>query len=176
MLLFSTTTLRSAVHLLTFSPNSHLLLSYKQVTLSPRTPCFGTMPSHGLLGCVIELGNSNLRLREYGTKYHDRTVETYVAIPGQPTPFSIHLNSHGYIAPGLSLFVYIDGIYQTNRNKRGLTPPTPDAPNSADVEFRLGNKEDILKDGLVISRGWWFDKLNIGTLAHSQPVRPHFAH
>jgi hypothetical protein len=128
------------------------------------------MPSYGLLDCGIELGKSSLRLREYGTKYHDRTVETYVAIPSQPTPFSIHLNSHGYIAPGLSLFVYIDGIYQTNRSKRGLLPPTPDAPNAADVEFRLSNKEDILKDGHVISRGWWFEKLNIGTLPPSSPL------
>jgi hypothetical protein len=122
------------------------------------------MPSYGLLDCVIELGNSDLRLREYGTVYHDRTVETYVAIPSQPTPFGIRLNAHGYIAPGLSLFVYIDGIYQTNRNKHGLLPPTADNPASADIEFRLGKKEDILKDGHVIAREWWFEKLNIGKL------------
>jgi hypothetical protein len=131
------------------------------------------MPSYGLLDCVIELGNSNLRLREYGTRYHDRTVETYVAIPNQPTPFSICLNAHGYIAPGLSLFVYIDGIYQTNRNKRGLLPPTAETPDSGDIEFRLGNKEDILKDGRVIAREWWFEKLNIGKLSFPALLTSH---
>lgn len=117
------------------------------------------MPTNGLLECVIELGNSHLRLREYGTTYYDKTVETYVAIPSQPTPFGIRLNSHGYIAPGLSIYIFIDGIYQTNRNKRGLQPPKDD-PHSADVEFRVGHKEDLLNEGRVIARGWWFEKLN----------------
>jgi hypothetical protein len=122
------------------------------------------MPDHGLLSCAIELGDSNLRLREYGTTYHDRTVETYVAIPSQPTPFGIRLNAYGYISPGLSIWVFIDGVYQTNRNKRGIVAPSLHDPRAADVEFRVGQKEDLLRDGRVIARGWWFEKVNIGTV------------
>lgn len=118
------------------------------------------MPTSGLLECAIELGHSNLRLREYGTTYYDRTVETYVAIPSQPTPFGIRLNSYGYLAPGLSIYIFIDGVYQTNRNKRGLKPPDIDKPDSANVAFQVGHKEDLLKEGRVIARGWWFEKLN----------------
>lgn len=114
------------------------------------------MPTHGLLSCVVETGETNTRLREYGTTYFNRTVETYVAIPGKPTPFSIRLSTNSYVAPGLSIWVYIDGVYQTNRNKRGAVP------SDSKLEFHLGQKEDLLRDGRVIARGWWFEKLNIG--------------
>jgi hypothetical protein len=114
------------------------------------------MPTHGLLSCVVEIGETNTRLREYGTTYFNRTVETYVAIPGKPTPFSIRLSTNSYVAPGLSIWVYIDGVYQTNRNKRGAVP------SDSKLEFHLGQKEDLLRDGRVIARGWWFEKLNIG--------------
>lgn len=120
------------------------------------------MPAHGLLSCSIELGDTNLRLREYGTTYGNKTAETFVAIPSQPTPFGIHFNTHGYISPGLAIFVFIDGVYQTNRNKRGLKQPTINDPTAANFQVRLGQKEDLLKDGRVIARGWWFEKLNIG--------------
>lgn len=117
------------------------------------------MPNHGLLSCAIEIGDSCTRLREYGSSYFNRTVETYVAIPSKPTPFSIRLLTNSYIAPGLSIWVYVDGMYQTNRNKRGAEPP------DGKLEFHLGQKEDLLKDGRVIARGWWFEKLNIGKSA-----------
>jgi hypothetical protein len=114
------------------------------------------MPTSGLLSCSIEIGETTTRLREFGTTYHDRTCETYVAIPSRATPFSIHIKSLGYISPGLAVYVYIDGVYQTNRNKRGATR------ERGELEFHLGQKEDLLKDGRVIARGWWFEKLNIG--------------
>ncbi|KAE9981221.1 hypothetical protein EG327_006289 [Venturia inaequalis] len=119
------------------------------------------MPEHGLLSCCIELGESNTRLREYDTKYANKTVETYVAIPSQPTPFGIRLNTTGYIAPGLAVYVFIDGVYQSNRVKRNIKQPTLDDPTTANFQLRLGKKEDLLKDGRVIARGWWFEKLNI---------------
>jgi hypothetical protein len=117
------------------------------------------MPTSGLLSCSMEIGQSTARLREYGTTYSDRTVETYVAIPSKPTPFSIRVKSTGYIAPGLAVYVYIDSVYQTNRNKRGATR------EHGELEFHLGQKEDLLRDGRVIARGWWFEKLNIGECA-----------
>lgn len=120
------------------------------------------MPTHGLLSCAIELGESCVRLQEYGTTYHDRTVETYVAIPSKSSPFSIRLTSSDYIAPGLAVYVFIDGTYQTNRNKCGLVPPGSEDPGSSKVEFHLGQKENLLKDGRVIARGWWFEKMNVG--------------
>lgn len=117
------------------------------------------MPHRDLLSCFVEIGESTSRLREYGTTYHNRTVETYVAIPSKPTPFSIRLSTNGYVAPGLAVYVFIDGIYQTNRNRRGATL------EHGKLEFHLGQKEDLLKEGRVIARGWWFEKLNIGSLS-----------
>jgi hypothetical protein len=115
------------------------------------------MPHHSLLSCFIEIGESTTRLREYGTTYHDRTCETYVAIPSKATPFSIRLTTNSYVAPGLAVYVFIDSVYQTNRNRRGAT-----IENGKQLEFHLGMKEDLLRDGRVIARGWWFEKLNIG--------------
>lgn len=117
------------------------------------------MPHHNLLSCFVEIGESTTRLREYGTTYYDRTVETYVAIPSKRTPFSIRLSTTGYVAPGLAVYVFIDSVYQTNRNRRGADP------SDGRLEFHLGQKEDLLKDGRVIARGWWFEKLNIGELS-----------
>ena len=118
------------------------------------------MPHHSLLSCFVEIGESTTRLREYGTTYQDRTCETYVAIPSKPTPFSIRLMTESYVAPGIAVYVFIDGVYQTNRNKRGATHEKPK------LEFHLGMKEDLLKDGRVIARAWMFEKMNIGECTH----------
>ena len=40
-----------------------------------------------------------------------------------PSPFSVHLTSHGYTAPGLAMFVYVDGVYQVNRNRHNSKIP-----------------------------------------------------
>lgn len=67
------------------------------------------MPTLKQLTCNVEWTGSKLPLREYHTIYADGYVETYIPVPSTPTPFSIHLRSHGYIAPGIAMFVYASG-------------------------------------------------------------------
>ena len=102
-------------------------------------------------------------MQEYQTSYADGFVETYVAIPSVPTPFSVHLKSHGYIAPGLAMFVYMDGIYQCNRNRRNLK--IPDGTSSSkhtEVDFHVRQKEEMTSDGTFIGKQWRFEKLRPG--------------
>ncbi|KIV99502.1 uncharacterized protein PV09_08807 [Verruconis gallopava] len=121
------------------------------------------MPTLGLLSCAVEIGEARTRLREYRTTYCDRTVETFVAIPSKPTPFSIRLFTTGYIAPGLAIAVYIDGVYQLHRIKLGAVP------SNGKLEFHVGHNEDLLKNGRVIARGWSFQKHNI-VHGHIEPT------
>lgn len=128
-------------------------------TIQPRN-----MPTFQQLACHIEQAGSNLKLREYGTTYGDGFVETFVAIPDEPRGFSIHLTSSAYIAPGLAIFVYVDGVYQCNRNRRGQEIPDKDTPlEGSFVEFRVRQKEEKRFDGTFIGRSWNFEKLNVGT-------------
>lgn len=64
------------------------------------------MPTLKQLTCNVEWAGSRLSLQEYNTIYADGYVETFIAVPSTPTPFSVHLKSQGYIAPGLAMFVY----------------------------------------------------------------------
>jgi len=126
------------------------------------------MPTFQQLACHIEQAESNLKLREYGTTYGDGFVDTFVAIPDEPCGFSIHLTSSGYIAPGLAMFVYMDGVYQCNRNRRGLKIPDKDTPlERCFAEFRVRQKEEKRSDGTFIGRSWNFEKLNVGTYSNS---------
>ncbi len=68
------------------------------------------MPTLKQLTCNVEWAGSRLPLQEHHTIYADGYVETFIAIPLIPSPFSIHLRSHGYIAPGLAMFVYASGF------------------------------------------------------------------
>lgn len=122
------------------------------------------MPTLKQLTCQIERGPLNLPLREYNTKYADGFVETHIIVPTQPSPFSVHLTSDGYIAPGLAMFVYIDGVPQCNRNRRGLIAPTMDSKLlETNIDFRVRQKEDKVSDGKYIGREWSFEALNTGT-------------
>ncbi|KAK5742932.1 hypothetical protein LTR17_002942 [Elasticomyces elasticus] len=56
------------------------------------------MPTLEQITCSIELGSSNAKLKEYGARYSDGTVETFIAIPETGVPFVIHIESKGYIA------------------------------------------------------------------------------
>lgn len=120
------------------------------------------MPSLNRLTCHIELNPSNLRLREHDTTYGDGVVETFIAIPKRSTTFSIHLTSNGYIAPGLSMFVYIDGVYQCNRNRTDLQLPNEQhSSRRSEVDFRVRQKEVRRNDDFV-GHDWSFAKLNVG--------------
>lgn len=124
------------------------------------------MPTLKHLTCHVEWSSSNIPLEEYNTTYTDGYVSTYIAIPSTPTPFSIHLTSHGYIAPGLAMFVYMDGVYQVNRNRRNLKIPGEGTKRShTEVDFRVRQKEELLWDGSFEGKEWRFEKANIGKSA-----------
>ena len=130
------------------------------------------MPTLKHLTCHVEWSASNLPLEEYNTTYADGFVSTYIAIPSTPTPFCIHLTSHGYIAPGLAMFVYMDGVYQVNRNRRNLKIPGEGTKRShMEVDFRVRQKEELLWDGSFEGKEWRFERVNIGKSAYSSGVR-----
>lgn len=120
------------------------------------------MPTLKQLICTVEWSASgpNLPLQEYRTAYSDGLVETYIAIPPVPTPFSIRLKSDGYIAPGLSMFVYIDGQYQCNRGRNKLKIPTSATlQQQTNVDFVVRQKEEPIAGGGFIGRQWMFGGL-----------------
>lgn len=122
------------------------------------------MPALKQLTCTVETGADNIPLTEYKTEYADGFVETYIRVPSNEATFSIHLKSHGYIAPGLAMFVFMDGIPQCNRNRRGLTIPTASSkPFDTEIDFRVRQKEDRVDSRKFIGREWTFAQLNTGT-------------
>ncbi|KAF2442574.1 hypothetical protein P171DRAFT_316131, partial [Karstenula rhodostoma CBS 690.94] len=118
------------------------------------------MPSLKDLNCFIELTNGKTQLREFGTIYGDGCVETFVAVPEQPQPFAIRLSSRKFIAPGLAMYVFIDGVYQCNRNRQNLKLRNPPDRKSL-VDFVVRQKEERHDDGMIIARDWNFERLDI---------------
>ena len=131
------------------------------------------MPSLKDLNCVIELSESQQALQEFGTTYGDGFVETFIPVPSKLQTFSIHLTSNKFIAPGVAIFVYVDGVYQCNRNRQDLKLRKPSDSRSL-VDFRVRQKEERQDDGSMVAREWAFDKLNIGKFCEdstkSQPA------
>ena len=120
------------------------------------------MPTLRQVTCNIELSPSNEPLKEYKTVYHDGFVETYVAVPSKPSNFSIHLSTSGYIAEGISMFVYIDGVYQCNRYRGYLVRPDGTTNRvETEVDFRVRQKEERQGEEKFIGREWTFEALNI---------------
>ncbi|KAL9100896.1 MAG: hypothetical protein Q9163_003788 [Psora crenata] len=100
---------------------------------------------------------------EYQTMYADGYVETYVAVPVLPTPFCIHLESNGYIAPGLAMFVYIDGVYQCNRNRHNLKGPGEvNSRMQTEVNFKVRQQEEWMSDGTFEGKQWRFERVKTG--------------
>lgn len=121
------------------------------------------MPTLKQIKCSVELGAGNIGLKEYGAKYGDSSVQTFIAVPNTDIPFTIHVETQGYIAPGLALFVFMDGEYQCNRNRVGLRLPGPGVdPADYETEFRLQQKEEKTAYGSFVSRKWSFKKLQTG--------------
>ena len=90
----------------------------------------------------------------------DGLVETFIAVPLIPTPFSIRLQSDGYIAPGLSMFVYIDGEYQCNRGRNNLKIPNELTPkHHTNIDFVVRQKEEALAGGQFLGKQWRFEEL-----------------
>lgn len=122
------------------------------------------MPTLKQLTCSIEVGHNNTKLKEYERIYRDGGVQCFVAVPNREIPFSIHLSTQGWIAPGLAMFVFIDGEYQCNRNKRCASLPGGGG-DEANLEFRVRQKEEKLPNGKFIGRDWNFTELRTGMLS-----------
>lgn len=122
------------------------------------------MPILRQISCHIHLTDPlNTKLEERRTKYGDGFVETFVAVPDEPSEFCIALTSSGFIAPGISMFVFMDGQYQCNRNRRGLVIPGKGVPSfQTEVKFVVRQKEHKRADGKFVGRPWRFEKLNVG--------------
>lgn len=123
------------------------------------------MPTLKQLTCTVEWSASGLSLplQEHGTAYFDGLVETYIAIPAVSTPFAIRLRSDGYIAPGLSMFVYIDGEYQCNRGRNNLKIPSGTTQkHQTNVDFIVRQKEEVIPGGQFLGRQWMFGEPSRG--------------
>ena len=95
---------------------------------------------------MIELSESQQALQEFGTTYGDGFVETFIPVPSKPQTFSIHLTSNKFIAPGVAIFVYVDGVYQCNRNRQDLKLRKPSDSRGGDHLAR--------RPGGVHATGW----------------------
>ena len=121
------------------------------------------MPTLKQITCHVEWSDSDLPLHEYQTIYADGFVETYVAVPPISTAFSVHLRSRGYIAPGLAMFVYMDGEYQCNRNRSNLKIPSEAKKSKqTEVDFKVRQKEELMPDGSFSGKQWKFESLRTG--------------
>lgn len=121
------------------------------------------MPTLKQLTCSVEGSDSGIPLPEHSTSYADGFVRTYIAVPSMPTPFSIRLRSNGYIAPGLAMFVYLDGVYQCNRNRHNLKiPDGTSTRKQTEVNFHVRQKEEMMIDGTYRAKQWRFQKLDVG--------------
>ena len=124
------------------------------------------MPPLRNLVCQVEWNSRNhIALKEHKVAYCDGFVECCLAIPTSPTNFAIHLTSHGYIAPGLAMFVYINDKYQCNRNRHKLLIPADGVDREdCEIDFRVRQKEDRKQDGTWDGKPWSFQKVTDGKL------------
>lgn len=66
-----------------------------------------------------------------------------------------------FYALKLTSVVFIDGVYQCNRNRQDLKLRKATDSRSL-VDFRVRQKEEKQEDGTMIAREWKFEKLDIG--------------
>jgi hypothetical protein len=122
------------------------------------------MPLLKDLHCSIELSGAHSPIPEFGTVYGDALVETSISVPADQQAFTIHLSSRNFIAPGIAMFVFIDGVYQCNRNRQDLRLREPLDSRSL-VDFRVRQKEEKRGDGSMVAREWTFGELGSGRIA-----------
>lgn len=121
------------------------------------------MPVLKQIEVSVKLGRSDTKLKEYGTRYSDGFVETFVAVPDTDLPFWIHAVCEGDVAPGLAGFVFIDGEYQCNRNSFGPILPGKGS-SQQEIDLRFRQKEEKARYADLVGRDWIFTKLNRGKL------------
>ena len=123
------------------------------------------MPRLKQLDCQIKWAGSTLPLKEHHVSYGDGFVHSYVAVPPIATPFYIQLKSNGFIAPGLAMFVYIDGEYHCNRNRCNLKAMNEaTAKHQIEVDFIVRQKEKPVPGGQFVAKQWRFRPDNTGII------------
>ena len=125
------------------------------------------MPTLNHVTSTVRLANAlDEPVPEYATAYSDRAVSAYIAIPQHRSWFEIHLDSDGYVAPGLAAFVYVDGTYAGNKNAVGFAPRRANC-----LRLVFDGFEELAEDGgSVTKRNWWFEEFNIGECSDHGPV------
>ncbi|KAK5127095.1 hypothetical protein LTR85_008455 [Meristemomyces frigidus] len=133
------------------------------------------MPKLKQITCSVELGPSRTTLKEYGARYSDGVVECFIAVPDTQVPFCLHIESQGYIAPGLAVFVFMDGQYQCNRNRLHLPMPADGVPTTqCEVDFCMRQKEEKTSGGTFVGRDWSFTQLNTSNADNAASLNPNF--
>lgn len=127
------------------------------------------MPSLRDLHCSITLSKVNSKLQEFSPTYNDGSVECFVAVPNKAQPFAINLTSSNFIAPGVAMYVFIDGVYQCNRNRQDLKLRKP-PDRKALVDFCVRQKEERQKRGGMIAKEWRVEGLDVGKLSLTSQV------
>ncbi|KAK6440707.1 hypothetical protein LTR95_003066 [Oleoguttula sp. CCFEE 5521] len=130
------------------------------------------MPKLKQITCSLELAPNDVKLKEYDQRFRDGAVECYVAVPGATIPFSIHMHTHGWIASGMAMFVFIDGVYQCNRNKRCPGVSGASDKDSYDIDFRVRQREDKMADSSFVGREWMFQALKLAEADRSPTIKP----
>ena len=119
------------------------------------------MPTLGLLRCHLKWQGCEKPIQEHAIEYSDSHVQTYIPVPPNPTPFFVHVSTEGYIATGLSAFVYIDGEYQCNRGRRGIKYPGQGVnPAEICIDMKMRQKEVTMADGAHWGMPWMFKQVN----------------
>jgi hypothetical protein len=138
------------------------------------------MPTLRNITCRI-LWPEGTQFKEVATTYGDGIVETYIPIPSdRPQKFYIHVQSRGYVYEGLAVVVFIDGVYQCNRNRVNLVRPKNGKPiyasepikrgpkkgqrvNLSEVEWNIRQEEKPLgRRTQFLGSDWRFDDFNQG--------------
>ena len=125
------------------------------------------MPSLGQLECHLELEPGGIPFSEYQIEYSNSAVECYVAVPGHSTTFSITLNVEGYISPGLSIYVFMDGAFQVSQNKS-----TGGRDSEKPTQFHFSQREQEIARERVIRRDWRFEKFTVGRYIECAASKP----
>lgn len=134
------------------------------------------------------------QFKEVGTTYGDGIVETYIPIPSnKPQRFYVHVRSKGFIYEGLAVVVFVDGVYQCNRNRLNLTKPktgqaskSSEIPvhksgprkgksvNLTEIDFNLRQEEKQLdSQEYFLGSDWRFDDFNAGKLRFRRAFLRH---
>ena len=122
------------------------------------------MPTLRNITCQL-LWPEKTPFKEVATTYGDGIVETYIPIPAnKPQKFSIRVRSKGYIYEGLAVVVFVDGVYQLNRNRVNLARPKKGQPaGRTEIDFMLRQEEKQLdRRQYFLGSDWRFDDFRTG--------------